>query len=188
LSNGPFTSDLLPDPVQSGNTIKIGFFFVALLAIFNAGGRIVAGIVSDYLGRIITIAFVCVMQSVIMVFFPQFSTITAFILGSAIVGFNYGACLALLPATTADYWGIKNLGLNYGILFTAWGVGGVFGPMLAGKFADATGSYTTAYYIAASLLIFAAFLAMLSYINVSIDIPEREVTIKIGKKKFKETV
>lgn len=174
--------------VQSGNTIKIGFFFVALLAIFNAGGRIIAGIVSDYVGRIITIAFVCIVQSVIMVFFPQFSTITAFILGSAIVGFNYGACLALFPATTADYWGMKNLGLNYGILFTAWGVGGVFGPMLAGKIADATGSYTTAYYIAAALLIFAAFLAMLSYIDVSVNIPEREVTIKIGRKKFSETV
>jgi heme/copper-type cytochrome/quinol oxidase subunit 3 len=58
--------------------------------------------------------------------------------------------------------------------------------MLAGKIADATGSYTTAYYIAAALLIFAAFLAMFSYINISVNIPEREVTIKIGKKKLSE--
>jgi MFS transporter, OFA family, oxalate/formate antiporter len=168
--------------VQSGNTIKIGFLLVALLAVFNAGGRIVAGIVSDYIGRIVTIALVCIMQAMIMFFFPQFSTVTAFVLGSALVGFNYGACLALFPATTADYWGTKNLGLNYGILFTSWGLGGVFGPMLAGKIADATGAYTTAYYIAASLLLFAAFLAMVSYINISIDISEKEITIKFQKK------
>ena len=170
--------------VQSGNTIKIGFLFVALLAVFNACGRVVAGIVSDYVGRIVTIAFVCIMQALIMSFFTQFSTITAFMLGSSLVGFNYGACLALFPATTADYWGTKNLGFNYGILFTAWGVGGVFGPILAGKIADVTGSYTVAYYIAAALLIFAAFLSMFSYIGISVDFPEREIKIKIGKKKM----
>jgi MFS family permease len=168
--------------VQSGNTVKIGFLFVALLAIFNAGGRVVAGIVSDYIGRIITIAFVCFLQAVIMVFFSQLSTVNAFILGSAMVGFNYGACLSLFPATTADYWGTRNLGLNYGILFTAWGVGGVLGPILAGKIADATGSYTMAYHIASGLLIFASLLAALSYISVSVNIPDKEITIKLGRR------
>jgi MFS family permease len=167
--------------VQSGNTITIGFFFVALLAIFNAGGRIVAGILSDYIGRIITITLVCIMQAMIMFFFPQFSTVTAFVIGSAFVGFNYGACLALFPATTADYWGTKNLGLNYGILFTSWGLGGVFGPVLAGKIADATGAYTMAYYIAAGLLLFAAFLGMIAYINISVNISGDEIVIKVRK-------
>ncbi|HXX58049.1 MAG TPA: OFA family MFS transporter [Thermodesulfovibrionales bacterium] len=174
--------------LQSGNTIKIGFLFVALLAVFNACGRVVAGIVSDYIGRIVTLAFVCILQALIMFFFPQFGTITAFILGSAMVGFNYGACLSLFPASTADYWGMKNLGLNYGILFTAWGLGGVFGPLLAGKIADATGSYTTAYYIAATFLLLAAFLAMFSYIGISVNVPEKEITIRIGKKRATETV
>lgn len=169
--------------VQSGNTITIGFLFVALLAIFNAGGRVVAGIVSDYIGRVITIAFVCIMQALIMFFYPQFTTTTAFILGSAMVGFNYGACLSLFPATTADYWGTKNLGLNYGILFTAWGVGGVIGPILAGRIADITGNYHLAYYIAASLLMFAAFLAMISYAAFSVEVGDGELTIKLRKKK-----
>jgi MFS transporter, OFA family, oxalate/formate antiporter len=167
--------------VQSGNTIKIGFVFVALLAIFNAGGRVVAGLVSDYIGRVVTIALVCTMQSLVMYFFPLFTSINDFILGSAVVGFNYGACLALFPATTADYWGTRNLGMNYGILFTSWGVGGIFGPMLAGKIADATGSYALAFSVASGLLLFAVFLAMISYINISVNIPERELKIKLGK-------
>jgi len=169
--------------VQSGNVIKIGFLFVALLAIFNAGGRIAAGIISDRIGRTITIAFVCILQSMMMFFFSYLSTAGGFLIGSAVVGFNYGACLALFPATTADTWGTKNLGLNYGILFTAWGVGGVFGPILAGKIADASGSYAMAYTIAGMLLVCAAFLAMISYIDVSVNMPEGELTIRFRKKK-----
>lgn len=152
--------------LQSGNTIQIGFLFVALLAVFNAGGRIIAGFVSDYIGRIMTIALVCVAQAVIMFFFDQLSTVMTFFVGSAFVGFNYGACLALFPAATADYWGTKNFGLNYGILFTSWGIGGVFGPILAGKIADIYGSYTMAYNISAGLLMFGALLSALIYTNI----------------------
>ncbi|HET7753448.1 MAG TPA: OFA family MFS transporter [Anaeromyxobacteraceae bacterium] len=168
--------------VQSGNSIKVGFVFVALLAIFNASGRIIAGVVSDYIGRVVTIGLVCIMQALVMFFFSQFSTISGFVLGSAVVGFSYGACLSLFPATAADYWGTKNLGLNYGILFTAWGVGGVFGPILAGKIADATGSYANAYYISGGLCALAVLLAMLGSVQVSVDVPEKELKIRLGKR------
>jgi MFS family permease len=171
--------------VQSGNSIKIGFLFVALLAIFNASGRVIAGIVSDRIGRMITVAIVCLLQALNMVFFSQFTTVGGFLLGSAVVGFSYGACLSLFPATVADHWGTKTLGLNYGILFTAWGVGGVFGPVLAGRIADATGSYELAYHTAAFLLIFAALLAMLSYVAVRVNVPEGEITIKVAGRKQK---
>ena len=155
--------------VQSGNAIQIGFIFVALLAIFNAGGRLVAGFASDYIGRLRTVLIVCLSQAVVMFFFSRISTISTFILGSAVVGFSYGACLSLFPSTCADYWGTKNLGLNYGILFTAWGVGGVFGPILAGRIADASGNYNMAYVISASLMIFAAILTFFT------KVPEREM-------------
>jgi OFA family oxalate/formate antiporter-like MFS transporter len=166
--------------VQSGNTIKAGFVFVALLAVFNASGRIVAGIISDKIGRVVTLGIVCIMQAAAMFFFPSFTTIGGFILGSAIVGFSYGACLSIFPSATADQWGTKNMGLNYGVLFTAWGVGGVVGPMLAGKIADATGSYAGAYNFAGLLVMFAFVLAMLSYIEVSFSPEQRAVTIKLG--------
>ncbi|HET8733527.1 MAG TPA: OFA family MFS transporter [Anaeromyxobacteraceae bacterium] len=169
--------------VQSGNAIKAGFVFVALLAVFNASGRIVAGIVSDRIGRTVTLVSVFLLQAMNMVFFVRFTSFTGFLTGSAVAGFSYGALLSLFPATAADRWGTKNLGLNYGILFTAWGVGGVFGPILAGKIADATGSYELAYQISAGLLLFAALLAMFSYVNVSVNLPEKEITISVGKKK-----
>ncbi len=167
--------------VQSGNTIKIGFVFVALLAVFNASGRIIAGIISDRIGRVVTLGIVCIMQATAMFFFPSFTTIGAFVVGSAVVGFSYGACLSIFPSATADQWGTKNMGLNYGVLFTAWGVGGVIGPMLAGRVADQTGSYTGAYNIAGLLLMAAFVLAMLSYIEVSVDVEARELRVKLGK-------
>lgn len=155
--------------LQSNNTIKIGFMFVALLAVFNAAGRLLAGLVSDKIGRIKTIFLVCVTQAVVMFFFSKFSTVLQFTIGSAVVGFSYGACLSLFPSTTADYWGTKNLGLNYGIMFTAWGVGGVFGPLLAGKLADLNGSYATAYLIASGLMLVAAALTFVTKAPVRVE-------------------
>jgi MFS family permease len=153
---------------------------VALLAAFNAGGRVLAGIISDRIGRVVTIALVCGMQALAMFFFSKFTTIGTFVLGAAIVGACYGACLALFPATVADRWGTKNLGVNYGLLFTSWGVGGVIGPTLAGRIADATGSYAEAFDTAGVLLVVALGLAMFSYVDVTYSVTDRSVTIKLG--------
>jgi MFS family permease len=169
---------------QSGGELKSqAAMFVALLAIFNASGRVIAGVLSDYIGRIVTLALVSITQASILLFFSRFTTFGEFVLGAAVVGFSYGACLSLFPSTTADTWGTKNMGLNYGVLFTAWGVGGVFGPMLAAKIVDATGSYQTAYNVASMLLLVSFFLAMLNYVNVEFDLAQREVTIRLGQKK-----
>ncbi len=168
---------------QSGGAIQAGFLFVAVLAVFNASGRVIAGMASDIIGRAGALLSVFVLQATVMFFFQQFTTTTAFLVGAALVGFNYGACLSLFPATAADYWGTKNLGLNYGILFTAWGVGGVFGPSLAGMIADATGSYAMAYQVAGLLLMFAALLATLSHIRLSFDMSEKQLVISFGKRR-----
>jgi MFS family permease len=164
--------------VQSNNTVK-AVVFLQLLAIFNALGRVAAGVVSDAIGRVITAAFVFILQAFNMVFFQSYATESGFMIGAALVGFNYGACLSLFPSSAADLWGTKDLGLNYGILFTAWGVGGVFGPLLAGWIADTQGSYAPAYNVAAWLLVGATFLALLSYVAISVNVTSRELTIRL---------
>lgn len=167
---------------QSGGAIQAGFLFVALLAVFNATGRVVGGVVSDIIGRVGAMIIVFVLQATTLFFFDQFTSMVPFLFGAALVGFNYGACLSLFPATAADYWGTRNLGLNYGILFTAWGVGGVFGPTLAGAIADATGSYAAAYQVAGGLLMFAAILAMVSHIHLSFHLPQKQLVITFGRR------
>jgi OFA family oxalate/formate antiporter-like MFS transporter len=165
--------------VQSGNAIQTGFLFVVLLAVFNATGRVAAGIISDRIGRIKTLMIVFLGQAVIMFFFSKFSTVEAFIVGSAVVGFSYGACLALFPSATADFWGTKNLGLNYGIMFTAWGVGGVFGPIMAGRIADLTGSYNIGYFISSALMIVAALLTLVTKAPAKKIVPVEKIEVAL---------
>jgi OFA family oxalate/formate antiporter-like MFS transporter len=167
---------------QSGGAIQAGFLFVALMAIFNAGGRVAAGMASDIIGRVGAMIIVFFVQASIMFFFDQFTTAGGFLFGAALVGFNYGACLSLFPATAADLWGTKNLGLNYGILFTAWGVGGVFGPNLAGMIADSTGSYARAYQVAGGLLLFAALLGIWSHMHLSFKLADKQLVITMGRR------
>ncbi|ACV62601.1 major facilitator superfamily MFS_1 [Desulfofarcimen acetoxidans DSM 771] len=154
---------------QQVPSVDLGFLLVAILAIFNAGGRIIAGILSDKIGRTRTMLLVFVFQAAIMFLFSAFKTPALLIMGTAAVGFNYGSLLSLFPSTTADYFGTKNLGANYGLVFTAWGVGGVFGPMLAGMIADAFKVYTLAFQISAGLLILAALISLI--VNAPKTIP-----------------
>jgi OFA family oxalate/formate antiporter-like MFS transporter len=83
------------------------------------------------------------------------------IFGSAFTGLCYGTLFTLMPAATADYYGVRNLGVNYGLVFTGFGVAGVFGPMLGGRIRDLSGSYGTSFTISAFLLILGAVVAFM---------------------------
>ena len=77
------------------------------------------------------------------------------------IGANYGANLALFPSVTKDFYGLKNFGANYGLIFTAWGLGGFMLSMLAGRVYDATKTFTFAYECSAALLVAAAMVTFL---------------------------
>ncbi len=142
--------------------IDLGFILVAVLAIGNAGGRIIAGMISDKLGRTRTMLIVFLSQAAVMALLAKADTFVLLLAAAAAVGFNYGANLSLFPSTTADYFGTKNLGVNYGLVFTAWGVGGVFGSMVAGKIVDITGTYYMAYTVAAILCVTAGAITFIT--------------------------
>jgi MFS family permease len=111
---------------------------MALYAIFNGLGRIVWGTVSDKLGRKLSIFLMCLFQGIIMLlFYKMGGTVATLIIGACIIGFNFGGNFALFPAVTADYFGNKNVGLNYGFIFVSYGIAGVIGPQIAGYFKDA---------------------------------------------------
>lgn len=105
----------------------MAFVAVAIMAVGNALGRIVAGILSDKIGRKATLSIMLAFQSLLMfAAIPVIGSNSAglIVLLATFIGFNYGSNLALFPSFTKDYWGIKNYGLNYGVLFSSWGVGG----------------------------------------------------------------
>lgn len=142
--------------------VKLGFVLVAVLAIGNGAGRILAGSISDRIGRRQTL-FICFVTQAVVILLLSRATADNFlgskvVLGllSALVGANYGANLALFPSITKDFYGLKNFGVNYGLVFTAWGWGGFGLSLLAGMVYDRTQNFDFAYYCSAVLLVIAA--------------------------------
>lgn len=149
--------------------IEAGFILVALLAVGNASGRIVAGMLSDTIGRLWTMFIIFFFQAALMmVLRTGLTDMITFITVSMLIGFNYGACLSVFPSATKDNFGLKNFGVNYGLVFTSWGVGGLLFPFMAGKIFEAAraatgvGNYDDAYLIAAILLVCAGLLTFVT--------------------------
>lgn len=117
---------------------------MATYAILNGLGRIVWGVVSDKIGRKLSIFLMCLIQGIIMLLlFKLGGTVVGFIAAAAIIGFNFGGNFALFPAATADFFGNKTVGRNYGLVFFAYGIAGIAGPQIAGYFKDAASGATT---------------------------------------------
>jgi len=132
---------------------------VSALAIGNGGGRVLYGILSDKIGRRNTLLIAFVMQAFLIggLFFTKTSNLLTnvplLMVFVALVGANYGANLAVIPAMMKDYYGAKNLAMNYGVVYTAWGLGGFMVSQLGSIIKDNTGSYEFAYVLAAAMLI-----------------------------------
>lgn len=147
--------------------LSLGFVLVAVLAVGNGAGRIAAGTLSDKIGRKATL-FICFVVQTFAILLVSVTKQGSFLANplvlavlSALIGANYGANLALFPSVTKDYYGLKNFGVNYGLVFTAWGFGGFLLALLAGKVYDQTHAFTFAYYCSAGLLVAAALVTFL---------------------------
>jgi MFS transporter, OFA family, oxalate/formate antiporter len=141
-----------------------GFILVAAGGFMNAAGRVGTGKYSDIIGRDKAYMLNAFLAALCMFALPAIiaakSLFMAF-LACMIAYWVYGGGLALLPSYTADFYGPKNLGFNYGIVFIGWGLG-AFMPKLAGRIKDMTGSYDSAFYVAGGLLILAILIAFVT--------------------------
>jgi OFA family oxalate/formate antiporter-like MFS transporter len=132
---------------------------VSALALGNGGGRVLYGILSDKIGRRNTLLIAFVMQAFLIgsLFFTKISSLLTnvplLMVFVALVGANYGANLAVIPAMMKDFYGAKNLAMNYGVVYTAWGLGGFMVSQLGSTIKDIYGSYDYAYALAAAMLI-----------------------------------
>jgi OFA family oxalate/formate antiporter-like MFS transporter len=129
---------------------------VGILSVGNGLGRIGSGWLSDHIGRTRTLSLAMGMTALLLFLEPRVGTVPLLFGSVFLIGYCYGSQLAVFPSATADFFGIRNLGNNYGLLLTAWGTAGIIGPMAGGKIYDATKSYTAAFLIAAALAFLAA--------------------------------
>src|ERR1700739_4456767 len=121
-------------------------------AIGNASGRILSGWMSDALGRLNVLRLMIAISMIAMpILYQVGGSVTLLYATVFVVYWCYGTQLSVNASTTSDFWGTKNAGLNYGMLFTAWGVAGIIGPRIGGVLYDKYKNYQMAFYTAAAL-------------------------------------
>ena len=146
-------------------SLAMGVFF----ALANGLGRIIWGTVSDKLGRRASIAIMMGTQGIFVITFQWMAGMlmggqpVPLYLWAALIGFNFGGNFALFPTITADTFGTKYVGQNYGWVFLAYGIGGIFGPILGGRLGD-LGNFPLAFTICGVLcLVAAGIIAMVKH-------------------------
>jgi OFA family oxalate/formate antiporter-like MFS transporter len=153
-------SQLVPFARNAGMTATVATFAITVGAFGNAGGRILSGWMSDTLGRLTTLRTMILISAVAMpvLFFVRAQVVPFYLLVAAVY-WCYGTQLSVFASTMADFYGTKNLGMNYGVLFTAWGAAGILGPAIAARVFDRFGDYRYAFFTAAALSVI-AFLSL----------------------------
>ncbi|MEA1924849.1 MAG: OFA family MFS transporter [Candidatus Altiarchaeota archaeon] len=153
--------------IDSGLAAAAAGTAVGILAIFNGAGRIVWGWSSDKLGRTTAMALMFFLQACMMFALPSLTlnlgaSVMGLTIAAAWIGFMFGGNFALFPAATRDFFGIKNYGGNYAMVFLGYGVAGIIGPLLAGGLKDTLGSYDWAFIICGVMCVLAAVLAFIT--------------------------
>jgi MFS transporter, OFA family, oxalate/formate antiporter len=125
---------------------------LVVAAIGNAAGRILSGWMSDALGRLNVLRLMIAISMIAMpILYQVGGNVALLYITVFVVYWCYGTQLSVNGSTASDFWGTKNAGMNYGMLFTAWGVAGIIGPRIAGVLFDKYKNYQMAFYSAAVL-------------------------------------
>lgn len=116
---------------------------VSVFAVFNGLGRPLFGWLTDRITPRYAAAasFLLVLGAAAALSLGRQGSALVYFLGFSVLWMNLGGWLAIAPTATATFFGVKDYGRNYGMVFTAYGAGGILGGILSGLVRDATGSY-----------------------------------------------
>jgi OFA family oxalate/formate antiporter-like MFS transporter len=133
---------------------------VGVSSVANGLGRLGWSAASDFLGRSATFMLMFLLQIGAFLALPALASAGLFEADLALILTCYGAGFAISPAFLADMFGKRNVGAIYGVLLTAWGIGGVVGPQLGARLREATHSYTASLHVITAGLALALVLAI----------------------------
>ena len=149
-------SQLVPFARNAGLGVAAATLAITAGAIGSTGGRIVSGWLSDVLGRLMTLRIMMLVSAAAMpALFMWREQATLFYLLVAVVYWCFGTQLSVFASTSADFFGTRYLGMNYGLLFLAYGVAGILGPFIGARVFDAFQDYRFAFFIAGGLALIA---------------------------------
>jgi OFA family oxalate/formate antiporter-like MFS transporter len=146
-------SQLVPFATSSGiAAASLATMTLVVSAFGNVSGRILSAWMSDRLGRINVLRTMIGISMIAMpLLYAAGGNIALLYVMVFVVYWCYGTQISVNGAAAADFWGTKNAGINYGLLFTAWGVAGIIGPRIGGALFDKYHNYQAAFYMAAAL-------------------------------------
>lgn len=146
-----------------GMTPAAAAIAVSVLALFNAAGRILSGMISDRIGYVRTFlgVFATAVAALLLLFFCREGSVALFYLGISLLGLCFGSFMGVYPSFTARQYGAKNNSVNYGIMFIGFAVAGYFGPTIMASVYNGTGSYKNAFLIAVGLSLLGFALTLL---------------------------
>jgi MFS family permease len=143
---------------------------LGLLGGCNIIGSLLAGTVSDRLGRKNPLALIYLLRAAAFVFLLTAHSPWMLYLFAAVAGLSWFSTVPLTVALTAEIYGVRHMGTLVGIAFTSHQVGGAVSIYLAGRLFDVSGSYTVVYLVGIALLLGAAL--------ASYAIQERRYSLK----------
>ncbi len=131
----------------AGVSSTLATLAVSIFAIPNAVGRPLFGWLTDRLTPryAAALSFVLILAAAALIYFVGKSNPAVYFVAFVLLYLNLGGWLAIAPTATATFFGTKHYARNYGIVFTAYGVGAILGSVLSGMIRDATGSYLSVF-------------------------------------------
>ncbi|MCX7833979.1 MAG: OFA family MFS transporter [Ignavibacteria bacterium] len=165
---GLMVFSFINDMVKAGLQ-HLAFLGVIIIAVGNASGRIIGGALSDKIGSKKTLVIMFIFQLLMMIISTLITILNSYnpillLLLSTSIGFAYGTNLAIFPHITKQLYGLKNFGINYGIMFVAWGLGGFLLSRISQMLYTKTDSLSSSFITAIIMLIVGLFL--ISKINL----------------------
>jgi MFS transporter, OFA family, oxalate/formate antiporter len=156
-------SQLVPFARAAGHSAAVAAFALTVGAFGSASGRVLSGWLSDHAGRLNTLRTLLLVSAVAMpALYLLRADVVPFYALLFTVYYCYGTQLSVYASTSADFYGTKNVGFNYGLLLLAWGVAAIAGPILGGRVFVATGEYRDAFFAAAAVSVVAMAILFLA--------------------------
>ncbi|HET6922518.1 MAG TPA: OFA family MFS transporter, partial [Anaeromyxobacteraceae bacterium] len=145
-------SQLIPFAKSMGFGAEYTFAFFLVTAAGSALGRIFSGTMSDKLGRLNVLRLMIAVSAVgLPLMYLAGGNVVTLLVMAFVVYWCYGTQLSVNASTASDFWGTKNAGINYGMLFTSWGIAGLLGGRMGGALFDKYKDYRIAFYVAGAL-------------------------------------
>ncbi len=122
-----------------------GYILVSLFALTNALGRVFGGALCDRIGYLGNYRAALFLMLLAMLLFLSGWNWPALVIGTSFLGLSYGSLYTSFPVIVGRLFGLEDFGLNYGMIFTAVGIVGSLGPLVAAYLAELTNSYYPAF-------------------------------------------